>query len=601
LNDKTKYKRASYDSRESQTPIKPVGEFHLLAMGINHYDDPDWKTLKGPLNDVAAICALMELRYGFKKKNITIIPETEATNDQFINCLRQYGLFKEAKKKLGENDSLLIWIAGHGELDKHDDGSSSGYFIPKDGPANYSFKHWLDYNAVNKTIQKINARHILLVSDSCFAAEIFSGKRSSSDNVEYHAKEKMKWPSRRAMTSGGYLQMVNDVSHTGDMHSIFALTALHILEHNTLSHFDSSRLCSEIEEAIDESYEQTPLENKLPSLYNELGRFVFILSQKKGDLKNREKYYLNIAKGERVGQPRFTKQRKFQGYLSIIITLILVIIAIIFLYKNYTDGDTIGTTSNVPVDSIRTVTGLTDNEAWSTLENSKMIEPRVRALEHLTWRNYTVDRVDFSCGYYGGVIIADPGYGLGNCEPELRIDEMNLERSALSRGALYSMFGLQDDRQLANCNFSGSMIFGFKISLPLIKGCKFDYIKFNFGNFENSNITDSSFRKAYFFSINFTNTSIINSTLEGARAGNSNFSNAKFIDVDFTDFYFGHSNISGMSITGAKTIGFNESQLQEAWAWADNKPKLPGDVTPSLCDPKFRNNEYPDHRPKECE
>jgi Caspase domain len=110
----------------TQVTTPQRGTYYALVIGINSYRD--FPTLKTPLNDATEIARVLKNRYGFVT---TLLPD--ATRDQIIDALGEY------TSKLREEDSLLIYYAGHGWRDKAAD---DAYWIPSDGKKN-SRSHWI--------------------------------------------------------------------------------------------------------------------------------------------------------------------------------------------------------------------------------------------------------------------------------------------------------------------------------------------------------------------------------------------------------------------------------------------------------------------------
>jgi len=67
------------------------------------------------------------------------------------------------------DESVLIYYAGHGDVDQV---LNDGWWVPADAtggnPATY-----LDNNYVQRVMRGMKARHVLLVSDSCYSGTLF--------------------------------------------------------------------------------------------------------------------------------------------------------------------------------------------------------------------------------------------------------------------------------------------------------------------------------------------------------------------------------------------------------------------------------------------
>lgn len=87
------------------------GNNFALVIGIDDYAAPLPK-LKTAVNDAKSIAALLSNKYGFQV--ITLLDQN-ATRDKILDAIAHY------RKSLAENDSFLIYYAGHGSYDRTTD------------------------------------------------------------------------------------------------------------------------------------------------------------------------------------------------------------------------------------------------------------------------------------------------------------------------------------------------------------------------------------------------------------------------------------------------------------------------------------------------
>ena len=167
-----------------------LGEYKALIIGINNYKSPEIPDLDTAINDATAIAKVLEEKYGFK---VQLLLDGAATREAIYKELRSLAASTDP------NDSVLIYFAGHGDLDRtYDD----GWWIPVDAqggnPATY-----LDNVQVQKAMRSMKARHVLLISDSCYSGTLFGKARSLPPVIDdkYYLSlynEKSRW----GMTSG---------------------------------------------------------------------------------------------------------------------------------------------------------------------------------------------------------------------------------------------------------------------------------------------------------------------------------------------------------------------------------------------------------------
>lgn len=161
--------------------------YHALIITVGKYTDPAFNDLDGPIKDGQNLAKVLNEYYGFDKANIKILKN--ATRGQIIK------VFDEYKKKLDENDNLLLFYAGHG---KFDEDTETGYWLPSDASADNS-ANWLPNSAIRDYLRGIKTQHTLLISDACFASSIL---RDPFPGAEKSINEIYKVKSRKAIISG---------------------------------------------------------------------------------------------------------------------------------------------------------------------------------------------------------------------------------------------------------------------------------------------------------------------------------------------------------------------------------------------------------------
>jgi len=254
-------------------PVAPTGETvkgeqWLLTIGIDTY--LSWPRLKTAVNDAKALKSILMERYTFDKGHVIELYDENATRKNILGALR------DLTKKIKSEDSLLIFYAGHGHLDTiTKDGSwipvESGTDDPSAWISNHDIKNYLSIDA-------IKAKHILLVSDSCFSGDFFRGQRGALPEVtDTVIKKAYKLSSRQAITSGG-LEPVSDTGFGGN--SVFSHFLVAALKSNTNPYLIPSELFPAVKSGVAQNAEQFP---QMGSLYGvggqEGGEMVLFLKQ----------------------------------------------------------------------------------------------------------------------------------------------------------------------------------------------------------------------------------------------------------------------------------------------------------------------------------
>jgi len=243
-----------------------IGTYYALIIGNNKYQN--FPNLETAVNDALAIDEVLRQHYGFKT---TVL--IDATDASILTELDRF------RKTLKVDDSLLIYYAGHGELDRQ---NAQGYWLPVDAQRD-SRVAWLSGQQITEQINLMTARHVMVVADSCYQGVMMRDSgvaltTSSSDEAQIKMlMYAARLPSRTVLTSGGE-QPVLDTG--GGTHSIFAQVFLRVLKSNDRvltggalynALFDDVRSA-----AARLKQEQSPRYDKLRAAGHGNGEFLFI-------------------------------------------------------------------------------------------------------------------------------------------------------------------------------------------------------------------------------------------------------------------------------------------------------------------------------------
>ncbi|RWX50962.1 Caspase domain-containing protein, partial [Candidatus Electrothrix marina] len=131
----------------------PYGRFHALVIGNQNYKY--LTPLKTPLADAEAVAEVLQNRYGFEVELVLDGDRKE--------IMRAFSTLR--KTMTSEKDNLLIYYAGHGYLDRL---SGVGYWQPVDAEQDNDID-WIPTSRVTNLLKVIQARHALIVADSCYS------------------------------------------------------------------------------------------------------------------------------------------------------------------------------------------------------------------------------------------------------------------------------------------------------------------------------------------------------------------------------------------------------------------------------------------------
>ena len=176
-------------------------------------------------------------------------------------------------RKLTDKDNLLIYYAGHGELDEN---TNKGYFLPIDAKANKR-STWISNDFIRDEALATKARHVLLIADSCFAGSLMrsvdiSKTNLSISNNKIYIKKMEKKKSRRVIASGGNEEVIDSLP--GENHSLFAKKLIEILD-NSQTVFNTSDIFEDIRRYVANNAKQAPEQGKLHGTGDDGGDFFF--------------------------------------------------------------------------------------------------------------------------------------------------------------------------------------------------------------------------------------------------------------------------------------------------------------------------------------
>jgi len=264
---------AGADRGVAVRPISPtgsevIGNQWLFVIGIDTYIK--WPPLKTAVNDAKAVKEVLLSRYHFEKDYLIELYDEQATRKNIISKLRYLA------NNIREDDSLVIFYAGHGHLDSI---TKRGSWIPVES-GTQDASAWISNNDIKDylKIDAIKAKHILLISDSCFAGDFFRGDRGIVPNItETIIKKAYQLSSRQAITSGG-LEPVSDAGF--GKNSIFSYFLIKTLKENQKPFLVPSEMFLDIKAGVAENADQFPLLGSLKDTGGQQGgEIVFFLRQ----------------------------------------------------------------------------------------------------------------------------------------------------------------------------------------------------------------------------------------------------------------------------------------------------------------------------------
>jgi hypothetical protein len=182
---------------------------------------------------------------------------------------------------LGKQDNLLIYYAGHGQID---DLTGEGYWIPVEGQLKTP-STWIAHSTIKNILsaEKVLGKNIVVIADSCYSGILLRGGPSMLALADQGYQDKLfelaARRSRQVITSGG----VEPVADGGrDGHSLFAYYFLKALKENTHGVIDLENLFhSRVWKPVTEIGGQRPNVGRLKTPMDEDGQFVLVANIEK--------------------------------------------------------------------------------------------------------------------------------------------------------------------------------------------------------------------------------------------------------------------------------------------------------------------------------
>ena len=243
--------------------IAAPGRYYALVIGNNSYRH--LPRLQTAVADARVVDSILRDRYGFETKLLL-----DAGRQDIFQAISFY------RQKLDNNDNLLVYYAGHGHFDREAD---KAYWLPIDARREDS-ANWVSADDITSNVKAIPARHVLIVSDSCYSGTIYRSLGLAVGEVTERDRflQKMQAGRSRTLMASGGNEPVADGG--GDGHSVFArvfLTGLTKMERNS---FTGAELFRDfVQERVAGKADQTPEYNPLRNSGHESGDFVFVRKQ----------------------------------------------------------------------------------------------------------------------------------------------------------------------------------------------------------------------------------------------------------------------------------------------------------------------------------
>lgn len=207
------------------TPAAPFANSIAVIIGINEYGN-GIATLRTARNDAERLGSLLGEEHGY---TVVSLLDADASQDAITTLLT-----RELPARIGPDDRVFFYFAGHGVARDSDDGPS-GYLLPSDARRGDE-STYLHMPLVHDALLSLPCRHMLVVLDSCFSGAFrWSGTRDAEEVSDVIHQEKydrfVRDPAWQVITSASQDQKALDQLSAGALgsrdgdgaHSPFAL------------------------------------------------------------------------------------------------------------------------------------------------------------------------------------------------------------------------------------------------------------------------------------------------------------------------------------------------------------------------------------------
>ncbi|MEM6803134.1 MAG: caspase family protein [Bacteroidota bacterium] len=224
---------------------------YLLLIGVNEYKY--WNRLHNAVKDCDDLSGVLTAEYQFKNTDVITLYNRQATRENILET------FESLQDKVGPNDNLLIYYAGHGFYDPQ---SELGYWVPVNARLN-KIPDFIRNSTIHDYLRTINSKNTLLIADACYAGSLFANSRGTI--IEGNR-------SRWAFTSGD-IEKVWD-GQPGE-NSPFARYLIRFLTSNRKASLGAEELIKNVRQVVERNTAQTPQGSPLKSVGDEGGQFRF--------------------------------------------------------------------------------------------------------------------------------------------------------------------------------------------------------------------------------------------------------------------------------------------------------------------------------------
>ena len=162
------------------------------VIGINQYRY--WPALEGATPDARRTAEKLR-KLGFDE--VIEIYDEDATRHEILTLLGD-----RLPAKLGEEDLVFIFFAGHGQTETLPNGEKRGYLIPVDGTVSGVFSTGISMETLRELSNRLPAKHVYYAMDSCYSGLGFTRGLGAIPRTQGYIDKVTSKPVVQMITAG---------------------------------------------------------------------------------------------------------------------------------------------------------------------------------------------------------------------------------------------------------------------------------------------------------------------------------------------------------------------------------------------------------------
>ncbi|WNJ20897.1 caspase family protein [Pontibacter sp. G13] len=251
-----------------------VGNRYFFGIGINKYAHESISNLNNAQKDVEVFWKTIKESYRLPGLTETTWYDESATKTNIIDSL--HTICNDASRL----DEIIIYFSGHGVMKGN---LNTAYWVPHDGNP-HSISSLISYGEIMAQIEQSKAKHILMISDSCYSGALHKSVGELVDistNTEnppphfFNSVRKLHGYQSRWLLTSGAKELVSD-GHP-DHHSPFAGSLIAYMENQENKFFSYQNLAHYVTQSVAATQSfQTPISQHMTLAAHKLGQMAFI-------------------------------------------------------------------------------------------------------------------------------------------------------------------------------------------------------------------------------------------------------------------------------------------------------------------------------------